>query len=464
MIPVILSGGSGSRLWPLSRQFCPKQFLDIHTDNTLFQETILRLKRLDCADSIVVCNKDHRFAVANNLQDVSARSKKIILEPVGRNTAPAIAAAALVAIENNEDPVILVLPADHTIQNEAALSEAYKTAEKFAKQDYLVTFGIQATSPHTGYGYIKRGKELEGKASEVGAFIEKPNQEKAENFLKEGGYLWNSGMFCFKASRFLQELGQHHPQMLKTVKDSVANAKEDYDFFRLAKEDFSQAENISIDYAVMEKTDKACVVSIDAEWNDIGSWDAVWDVCSKDPDGNVCQSKNKGDMILKDTKDSFIHASDKLLVGIGLENLMVIDTPDALLVADKKKAQDVKIIVEQLKKENRVEAKNHSKVDRPWGYFDLLHQSETSEIKHISIKEGAQLTLQKHEHRSEHWVVLKGKARVTKQDDVLTLEENQSVYIPVGAEHSLENIGDGSLEIIEVRTGTYIDEEDIIRI
>ncbi len=460
MIPVILSGGSGARLWPLSRESSPKQFLSLHTENTLFQETILRLKNLNFLDPIVVCNENHRFTVANNIHQINANALKIILEPVGKNTAPAIAVAALTAMQNDKDAIILVLPADHEIKNEKALASAFKVAEQLAKEDYLVTFGIKPTEPHVGYGYIKLGDPLLEGANEITSFVEKPEKKIAEEFLSDGGYLWNSGMFCFKASRYISELQLYHPELLEHAERSMLKSKNDFDFVRLEKESFEKCDNISIDYAVMEKTKKSCVVAIDAQWSDIGSWDAVWDASTKDSNNNVC----KGDVVEEDTNNSFLYSPDKLLVTLGVDNLMVVNLPDAILIADKERAQNVKSIVERLKLENRSEVKHHSKVDRPWGDYDLLYKGSSSEIKHITIKPKGKISLQKHSHRSEHWIVIKGSAKVIKGEETLHLSENDSINIPMNVSHSLENAGDDILEIIEVRSGHYIGEDDVLRV
>ncbi len=460
MIPIILSGGSGSRLWPLSRRSSPKQFLALHTPNTLFQETVLRLKNLKLSKPIVVCNEGHRFTVANNIQDIGCKAQQIILEPIGRNTAPAIAVAALSALEKDADSILLVLPADHQIENEEALAQAYKTARELAEKDYLVTFGVKPTEAHTGYGYIKLGQELNPGANEITSFIEKPIKEKAEEFFNDGGYLWNSGMFCFKAARYISELEQYQPELLKYAKEAVNSSKEDFDFTRLDQAVFEKCENISIDYAVMEHTQKGCVVSIDAQWSDIGSWDAVWAVSNKDVHNNV----QKGDVIEEDTKDSFLYSPDKLLVTLGVENLVIINLPDVVLVADKSKVQNIKTIVERLKSEKRSEVIHHTSVDRPWGCYDLLYKDSSTEVKHITIKPKGKIALQQHKHRSEHWVVVKGSAKVVKDDETLFLEENDSIEIPMNVNHSLENTGDENLEIFEIRTGSYIGEDDVVRV
>ena len=403
MIPIILSGGSGARLWPLSRRSSPKQFLSLHGENTLFQQTFMRLKKLDLADPIVVCNKDHRFTVANNIQDIECQADEIILEPMGRNTAPAIAVAALTALKKNEDPVILVLPADHEIRNEDALGRAFKIAKGLAEKNLLVTFGIEPTEAHTGYGYIKTGDQIGICSNNVDSFVEKPNKEKAEELIDEGGYLWNSGMFCFKASVYIEELEKYEPELLAYAQKAIDTSLNDFDFIRLNPEQFVQCNNISIDCAVMERTEKGCVVSIDAKWNDIGAWDAVWEVSDKDLSNNVCI----GDTLEEDSYNNFLYSKDKLLTTLGVDNLIIINTDDAVLVANRHHANQVKSIVDMLKVMDRKEAKYHSKVDTPWGHYKLLHSGEISEVKRISIKPRAKMVLEEHEYQSEHWIVLK---------------------------------------------------------
>ncbi len=460
MIPIILSGGSGTRLWPLSRPLYPKQFLSLHSEKTLFQETVTRLKQLELSDPIVVCNEEHRFIVAENMQSIGYKAQDIILEPVGRNTAPAIAAAALVALQNNKDPILMVLPADHIIKDIEALAAATNIAKSLAEKGHMVTFGITPTEPHTGYGYIKLGKNLKAGANEISAFTEKPDLKTAQDFIESKDYLWNSGMFCFKASRYLAELEKHQPELLKHVKNAIKNTKKDLDFNRLPQEDFEKCPSISIDYAVMEHTKKGSVVALDAQWSDIGSWDSVWKVSEKDDKDNVC----KGDVLVEDSHKNFIYAQDKLISVLGVEDLIIIDTQDALLVANKNKVQDIKKIVDRLQASNRSEAKHHRTVYRPWGHYDSICHGERDQVKRISVKPGAKLSLQKHHHRSEHWVVVKGTAKVTKGEETLLLTENESVYLPLGVVHALENPGKIPLEIIEVQTGAYLGEDDIVRL
>ncbi len=460
MHPIILSGGSGTRLWPLSRPLYPKQFIALHTDKTLFQETAIRLQKIGLDAPSVICNEEHRFIVAENMRMIDQDVQDIILEPVGRNTAPAIATAALSAIKKDPDSILLVLPADHVIENLDAFSDAVKKAQKLAEEGHLVTFGIKPTEPHTGYGYIESGDSIVDGAYKIAAFKEKPDEKTAQDFLDSRKYLWNSGMFCFKAAAFIEELERHHPDIVKHAKAALDNSEKDLDFIRLEAKSFEQCEDISIDYAVMEKTQNGAMVSLDANWNDVGSWDAVWEVSEKNEDNNVCI----GDVIAKKTKNCFIRGKSKLVCTLGLEDVIVVDTQDALLVASKEHVQDVKEIVSDLKKENRKEAKHHRTVYRPWGHYDSICFGERDQVKRISVKPGAKLSLQKHFHRSEHWVVVKGTARVTKGEEVLTISENESVYLPVGIVHALENPGKIMLELIEVQTGSYLGEDDIVRL
>ncbi len=458
MIPVILSGGSGTRLWPLSRGQYPKQFLPLVSGHTMIQETLLRLTGVEGLTApIAVCNEDHRFMLAEQLWEIGAKPAAIILEPVGKNTAPAVAMAALSAA--SEDDVLLILPADHVVDNRPAFHAAIEQARKLAEQDLLVTFGIVATEPETGYGYIKAGETRFGDAFNVAAFVEKPDLSTAQRYLASGDYFWNSGMFAFKAGCFLRELEKFNPQMLSVCRAALAAAKTDLDFVRLDKATFSTCPADSIDYAVMEKTDKGVVIPLDAGWNDVGSWSALWDVTSKDDAGNAI----KGDVLTVDTRNSFIHSSSKLVAVIGVENLVVVETDDAVMVAAKDRVQDVKAIVDQLKALQRDEAQVHRKVYRPWGHYDLVDCGERHHTKRIVVKPGAKLSVQKHHHRAEHWVVVKGTAWVSKNGESILVTENESVYIPVGVVHSLENPGVIPLEMVEVQSGSYLGEDDIVR-
>ncbi len=458
MIPVILSGGSGTRLWPLSRRHYPKQFLPLVSNHTMIQETLLRLTGIsDLQAPIAVCNEDHRFMMAEQLREIDVNPSAIILEPLGRNTAPAVALAALTT--SSENDVLLILPADHVIENIPAFQQAVSQAKVLAEQGFLVTFGIVPTEPETGYGYIKRSCEVLEAAYKVASFVEKPNLETAQSYLESGDYYWNSGMFAFTAGSFLKELGQFNPDMLEKCQLALKSAKVDMDFVRLNKEIFATCPSDSIDYAVMEKTAKAIVIPMDAAWNDVGSWSALWDVTSKDSAGNAIM----GDVFTVDTHNSFIHAHSKLVTVVGLDNIIVVETDDAVMIAAKDKVQDVKDIVEQLKAQSRVEADIHRKAYRPWGHYDLVDTGERHQTKRIVVKPGAKLSLQKHHHRAEHWVVVKGTALITKGDEQILISENESTYIPLGVVHCLENPGVIPLEIVEVQSGSYLGEDDIIR-
>lgn len=459
MIPVILSGGSGTRLWPLSRGQYPKQFLPLVSENTMLQETLLRLSGLEqLQPPIAVCNEDHRFMLAEQLWEIHTKPAAIILEPIGKNTAPAVALAALSA--QSPDDILLVLPADHVINNLEAFHTAVNQARDLAEQGYLVTFGIVPTEPETGYGYIKRASSPQGAAFNVEAFVEKPDLETAKHYLQTGDYFWNSGMFAFKAGVYLAELEKFHPTMLAICKRALSAAKIDLDFVRLNKEIFSTCPSDSIDYAVMEKTDKAVVIPLDADWNDVGSWSALWDVTDKDGSGNAIN----GDVLTVDTKNSYIHAGSRLVAAIGVRDLVIIETADAVMVAPKDRVQEVKDIVAQLKNLGRKEANIHRKAYRPWGHYDSVDNGERHQTKRIVVKPGARLSLQKHHHRAEHWVVVKGTALVTKGEDKLLISENESIYIPLGIIHCLENPGVIPLEIVEVQSGSYLGEDDIVRI
>jgi mannose-1-phosphate guanylyltransferase / mannose-6-phosphate isomerase len=458
MIPVILSGGSGTRLWPLSRAQYPKQFLPLVSGHTMIQETLLRMNGVaDLQPPIAVCNEDHRFMMAEQLWEIGSKPAAIILEPVGKNTAPAVAMAALCAA--SEDDILLILPADHVISNTAAFHSAIAQAEQLAQQDLLVTFGIVATEPETGYGYIKADKIQLADGFKVAAFVEKPDQATAQRYIETGGYFWNSGMFAFKAGCFLRELEKFNPQMLKVCREALAAAKVDLDFTRLDKDIFLTCPSDSIDYAVMEKTNKAAVIPLDAGWNDVGSWSALWDVTGKDAVGNAI----KGDVLTIDTSNSYIHSSSKLVAVIGVQDLVVVETDDAVMVAAKDRVQDVKAIVDQLKALNRDEANVHRKVYRPWGHYDLVDTGDRHHTKRIVVKPGAKLSVQKHHHRAEHWVVVKGTAWVHKDGEEIMVTENESIYIPVGVVHCLENPGVIPLEIVEVQSGSYLGENDIVR-
>lgn len=458
MIPVILSGGAGTRLWPLSRGQYPKQFLPLVSKHTMLQETVLRLYGLsDLQAPIAVCNEQHRFMLAEQLWEIGRQAATIILEPMGKNTAPAVALAALSA---KTDDVLLVLPADHVIADTLAFQRAVLEANALAQRDFLVTFGIVPTEAETGYGYIKRATTAQqGAAFTVAAFVEKPNAETAQYYLDSGDYFWNSGMFAFKASVFLQELQKFNPEMLAVCREALAKAKVDLDFTRLDKAIFATCPADSIDYAVMEKTDRAVVIPLDAGWNDVGSWSALWQVTAKDANGNAIS----GDVLTIDSHNSFIHAEHKLVTVIGADNLIIVETDDAVMIATKDRVQEVKQIVEQLKQDGRKEAELHRKIYRPWGHYDLVDSGERYQTKRIVVKPKAQLSLQKHHHRAEHWVVVKGTALVTKGEQQHLISENESIYIPLGVVHRLENPGVIPLEIVEVQSGSYLGEDDIVR-
>ena len=467
MIPVILSGGSGTRLWPLSRSNYPKQFLPITDEKTLFQLTLERVSNLNQSlinfqNPIIVTNENHRFIVAEQLRQQKVTAK-ILLEPVAKNTAPAIAAAAELALSYGEDPVLLILAADHVIQQQEAFNKAIEVGLIAAEAGNLVTFGIVPNVPETGYGYIKANiiidKALDNKIYTVEKFVEKPNLETAQKYIAEGSYLWNSGMFMFKASVYLQELEKYNPAIVKSAKDSIANSKNDLDFVRLDKSSFEQSPEDSIDYAVMEKTDKAVVVPLDANWSDVGAWKSVWEVSSKDENGNVL----RGDTIAQGTTNTLVHAEHRLVSVLGLEDVVVIETSDAVLVANKNKVQDIKKIVEQLKKSKRTEVDSHRKMYRPWGSYDSIDSGSRYQVKCIVVNPGQKLSLQMHHHRAEHWIVVNGTAKVRKGDETILLTENQSIYIPLGETHALENPGKVPLELIEVQSGSYLGEDDIVR-
>ena len=459
IVPVILSGGSGTRLWPLSRKLHPKQFISLVNDTTLFQDTILRLPE-GCDNPLIICNEEHRFLAAEQLRQIEQQPDGIILEPIGKNTAPAIALAALKLINEEKDPILLVLSADHLIKDNEKFDQAIRKAEKLATENKLVTFGIVPDKAETGYGYIQA--EIDGTSDyyDIISFKEKPDQTTAQRYTDSGQYLWNSGMFMFKASVYLNELKKFEPEIFNSCKKSCQSKYQDKDFIRLNNDEFFKCPEKSIDYAVMEKTKDAVVVPLDANWNDIGSWEALWDVKNKDKDNNVVE----GDVVLKSVKNTYAYSSNRLISAIGVSNLAIIDTQDALLVMDKKHSQSIKYVVDALKNDNRGEVDNHRKVYRPWGYYDSIEIGDRFQVKRILVNPGAKLSLQKHKHRAEHWVVVKGIAKVTCKDKVFSLMENQSTYIPKNTVHRLENTESTNLEIIEIQTGDYLGEDDIIRL
>jgi mannose-1-phosphate guanylyltransferase / mannose-6-phosphate isomerase len=454
--PVILSGGAGTRLWPLSRELYPKQLLPLVGDRTMLQETVHRLAGLDAAAPLVVCNEAHRFLVAEQLRVLGHKPQAIILEPVGRNTAPAIALAALQA---PTDALLLVLPADHVIRDVKAFHRAIHTALPAAGAGQLVTFGIVPTAPETGYGYIQGATADSGGVHAIVQFVEKPELARAQQFLEQGGYFWNSGMFLFRASRYLEELGHHAPDILQAARAALAGAQPDLDFVRVDPAAFEACRSDSIDYAVMEKTHHAAVVPLSAGWSDVGSWSALHEALAADADGNV----SRGDVIAEDSTGCYLYAENRLVAVVGLQDHVVVETKDAVLVAPRNRVQDVKKLVARLKAEGRYEHSLHREVFRPWGSYDSIDSGERFQVKRLSIKPGAQLSLQLHHHRAEHWIVVSGTARITCGDRVFLLEENQSTYIPIGEKHRIENPGKIPLHIIEVQSGSYLGEDDIVR-
>jgi mannose-1-phosphate guanylyltransferase/mannose-6-phosphate isomerase len=460
IIPVILSGGSGTRLWPLSRKQYPKQYLPLVSDNTMLQETILRLNELDnLADPIIVCNADHRFLVAEQCQQIGIKNPTILLEPVGRNTAPAIAAAALQSLRDSENSTLLVLSADHVIQDVDTFHKAINIANQHTQSGKLVTFGIVPTNTNTGYGYIKSSKDNYNGAHKVEEFVEKPDLKTAQTYLEQGNYLWNSGMFMFKADVLIDELTTHSSDIVNSVNNAINNSTQDLDFIRLEKQAFESSPSNSIDYALMEKSDNVVVVRLDAGWSDVGSWSALYNIGAKDGSGNVL----KGDVIAKDTTNTYIFASHHMVTTVGVDNLVVIDTPDATFIASQDKAHEVKSIVESLQKKGRDEAHSNRKVYRPWGWYDSIEVGKHFQVKRLHVNPGAKLSLQMHNKRAEHWVVVSGTATAINGEAVLTLTEGESTYIPVGTTHGLENKTNQQLEIIEVQSGTYLGEDDIVR-
>ncbi len=461
MIPVILSGGSGSRLWPQSRQAYPKQFLSLTSSRTLIQETLHRLEGLAAFAPLVVCNEDHRFIVAEQLHDIGVEPAAILLEPHGRNTAPAVALAALHAIEHQDDPLLLVLPADHVIRDLQAFHRCVAVAASAAREGALVTFGIVPDRAETGYGYIRRGAEdsRQAGAYRVETFVEKPDAERAAQFVDSGEYYWNSGMFLFRASCFVEELGRFAPEILRHCREALAAASAERDFTWIGREAFADCPSDSVDYAVMEHTAQAVVVPLDAGWSDVGSWQSLWEVMDRDGNGNAL----KGETLAVDSRNCLISSEKSLITALGVEDLVIVESDDAVLVTHRDRAQDVKQLVALLERRGCERHRVHRKVFRPWGHYDALDGGERFQVKRIMVKPGERLSLQKHHHRAEHWIVVSGTALVTCGDKQLLLTENQSTYIPLGVTHRLENPGKVELHIIEVQSGVYLGEDDIVR-
>ncbi|MEH6587626.1 MAG: mannose-1-phosphate guanylyltransferase/mannose-6-phosphate isomerase [Halioglobus sp.] len=459
LIPVLLSGGVGSRLWPVSREAHPKQFQPLAGELSMLQETLKRTTGLDESAPVVVCNEEHRFMVAEQLRQVDLQANALILEPTGRNTAPAVALAALHALAEDPDALLLVLPADHVIQDVEAFVAAVGKAVPMAQQGRLMTFGVVPTSPETGYGYIKCGDKQGDDLYDLERFVEKPDADTAAAYLESGSYLWNSGMFLLGAAAYLDELAAHAPEILKCCREAMDAANRDMDFIRPEPAIFDSCPADSIDYAVMENTDLGGVVSLDCGWSDVGAWSALWDVSERDSDGNA----SRGDVILDNCSDSYFYSDSRLVAATGVDGLVVVETADAVLVADRNKVQDVKRIVNRLKAQKRPEVSLHRRVYRPWGSYESLVTSDRFQVKRIIVDPGERLSLQMHHHRAEHWIVVSGTAEVTCEDKVFMLGEDESTYIPLGNKHRLANPGRIPLELIEVQSGTYLGEDDIVR-
>ena len=461
LYPVILSGGSGTRLWPLSRAALPKQLLALHGSRTMIQDTVLRAQLPGAAPPLLLCSEAHRFLVAEQMQEIGVTPRAIVLEPVGRNTAPAAAVAALMTAEQEAQGVIVLLPSDHVVRDADAFTQAVGLAAQAAREGHIVTFGMQPNAPETGYGYVHRGPRLEkvDGVHRVQRFVEKPDAATAQGYLDDGGYFWNGGMFVFRADVLLDDMRVHAPDVLAAARAALAGAKRDLDFVRLDAKAFSDSPDISIDYALMEKTDRAAVVPCDIGWSDVGAWSALWDIRERDAHGNVFS----GDVIAHDSSGSLVHSGKHLTALVGVRDLVVIVTDDALLVADKSRTQDVKAIVDRLKSDGRSEHTEHKRVFRPWGSYETVDIGDRFQVKHIMVRPGGRLSLQMHHHRAEHWVVVQGTARVTVGEKVSILNENESTFIPLGEKHRLENAGEGPLRLIEVQSGGYLGEDDIVR-
>lgn len=464
--PVILSGGSGTRLWPLSRQLSPKQLLPLVGEQTLLQNTITRLENFpNVSDTVtVICNDAHRFLVAEQLREINVKADALLLEPVGRNTAPALTLAAIANRETGHDDILLVMPSDHVIQDTKTFQQILTEGSKLAAQNMLVTFGIVPTKAETGYGYIKQGKAIDDESFVIDEFVEKPDAATAQKYLDSGQFLWNSGMFMMKSSIWIEEIGQHAPAILAACEKAYANGKEELDFYRIDDEAFTVCPSDSIDYAVAEKmvadsTTKAAVVRLDAGWSDVGAWSELWHIGDKDAAGNVTQ----GDVVAINSENSMLISKQRLIAAVGLKDTVVVETADAILVAHRDHIQDVKQVVEWIKSEGRDEHLNHCCVYRPWGHFDSIDMGDKYQIKRITVNPGGVISLQMHHRRSEYWIVISGTAKVTKGDETFLVSENESTYIPCGIKHRLENANSTPLEMIEVQLGSYFGEDDIVR-
>ncbi len=459
--PVILAGGAGSRLWPVSREFYPKPLLPMFGANSLLQDTATRLDGISGVHKpLFVCNEEHRFMLAEQVRALGKDPEAILLEPQGRNTAPALTLAALYLVDKDPDTMMVVMPADHVIPDQAAFAAAVEQGAPLAEEGYLVTFGVASDKPETGYGYIRRGEEIDGRGVfRVERFVEKPDLKTAQEYTRSGDYYWNSGIFLMRADRWLEEIAKFRPDILQACQAAMAERKADSDFVRVGKKAFLTSPSDSIDYAVMENTERAAVIPLTTAWSDVGCWSAVWEISERDGAGNV----SKGDVLIHESTNSLLLADSRCIAAVGLDDVIVVETADAVLVADKKRCQEVKAIVDQLKAGDREEYRFHSRVYRPWGDYEGIDLGTRYQVKRLRVKPGAKLSLQMHHHRAEHWIVVSGTARVTRGEDVFILSENESTYIPIGTRHRLENPGTIPLEIIEVQSGSYLGEDDIVR-
>ena len=460
ILPVILAGGSGTRLWPLSRKHYAKQYLALDGTTTMLQSTVARLGALSCFAPFVICNEETRFLAAEQIRQIGQDKALILLEPAGRNTAPAIALAALEAVANGDDPVLLVMPADHKIKDPEAFTATIKIALPLAMSEHLVTFGITPSHPETGYGYILSGTAIsDNSAFQVDAFVEKPDLATAEDYIATGGYFWNSGIFMFRASCYLSELEALRPDILKACRGAHAGKESDLHFLRFNEEAFLACPDVSIDYAVLEKTSSSIVVPLDVGWSDIGSWSALWDASEKNSDGNY----EIGDVLSLNGTGNYINADSRMVAAVGLENMVVVETKDTIFIAPKGRVGEIKCLIAAMTAQGRPELDHHREVIRPWGKYDSIDTGERYQVKRITVNPGAKLSVQKHHHRAEHWVVVRGCAKVTRGKETILLSENQSTYIPLGEIHALENPGKIPLELIEVQSGSYLGEDDIVR-